>query len=415
MSAGNYTPLSTSEPSNDGAPSSWRGRSSFASAVPDGWLNLHSLKKSKPVVIALGVITLATVFVGTQFTIGEGGFDFRSAGKGGVVPEDVLVHAGLEGNGFSKKWGNVSDVSQFLAGPPANSIRANVIMSYVSWTAGTYRPADSKPQHSKANLSINLQVHVVYTAMLADRVAIIPPLTPDLAHVGGKPKQVPPINFGEIFDIPQLRKSLNWPVLEWSEVKKAAYDVPLSHETTPVDGVVMDELGCWGIRTVGNKGSKDPGHSVHEMLLQLGELNVGVGMPVRLLTSSYLGSLAEIDCSYTVLPSDALATPDNYHVKVWSMAAALFPDGRKRVLDANTARFPTQFGKKEWIAPDEQLAVFDNTYGVSAYVPYEWFQDFSPMWRYVGRYLRFTPRVEGIADEYLRRMFGIGQNDAIPL
>lgn len=97
------------------------------------------------------------------------------------------------------------------------------------------------------------------------------------------------------------------------------------------------------------------------------------------------------------------------------MAAALFPDGRKRVLDANTARFPTQFGKKEWIAPDEQLAVFDNTYGVSAYVPYEWFQDFSPMWRYVGRYLRFTPRVEAIADEYVRRMFGIGENDAIPL
>ncbi|KIO19390.1 hypothetical protein M407DRAFT_223117 [Tulasnella calospora MUT 4182] len=226
--------------------------------------------------------------------------------------------------------------------------------------------------------------------MLSDRVAIIPPLTPDLAHVGGKPKQVPPINFGEIFDIPRLRKELNWPVLEWSEVKKAAYDVPLSYETTPMDGVVMDELGCWGVRTVGNKGNKDPGHSVHEMLLQL-------------------------DCSYTVLPNDALASPDNYHVKVWSMAAALFPDGRKRVLDANTARFPTQFGKKEWIAPDEQLAVFDNTYGVSAYIPYEWFQDFSPMWRFVGRYLHFTPRVEGIADEYVRRMFGLGKGDAVPL
>lgn len=123
MSAGNYAPLNTSEPPNDGAPLSWRGRSSFASTVPDGWLNIHSLKKSKPVVIALGVITLVTVFVGTQFTIGEGGFDFRSAGKGEVVPEDVLVHHGLEGNGFSKKWGNVSDVSQFLVGPPANSIR----------------------------------------------------------------------------------------------------------------------------------------------------------------------------------------------------------------------------------------------------------------------------------------------------
>ncbi|KIO19389.1 hypothetical protein M407DRAFT_30963 [Tulasnella calospora MUT 4182] len=155
MSGGNYTPLNTSEPGNDGALSSWRGRGVFASAVPDGWLNLHSLKKSKPVVIALGVITLVTVFVGTQFTFGEDGFDFRSAGKGGVVPEEVLIGAGWGGSAVSKKWGNVSDVSQFLVGPPANSIRenlkpgvqyvtgwnaggmTNVIMSYVSRTVDT--------------------------------------------------------------------------------------------------------------------------------------------------------------------------------------------------------------------------------------------------------------------------------------
>lgn len=174
------------------------------------------------------------------------------------------------------------------------SQRYHVIRESGSW----HLPAPPTRSHKTRTLTslfnpplLNLQAHVVYTAILSDRVAIIPPLTPDLAHVGGKPKQVPPITFGEIFDIPHLRKALNWPVLEWSEVKKAAYDVPLSHETTPVDGVVMEELGCWGIRTVGNKGSQDPGHSVHEMLLQLGELDVGVDLPVRLLTSSGLGSL----------------------------------------------------------------------------------------------------------------------------
>ncbi|KIO19396.1 hypothetical protein M407DRAFT_30970 [Tulasnella calospora MUT 4182] len=154
------------------------------SIVQDGWLNFHSLKKSKPVFIALGVITLVTVFVGTQFTIGEDGFDFRGAGKGGVVPEEVL----------------------FLVGPPANSIRENLnpgVQYVTGWNAGGMTNV-IMPYNAKLLVEpplLNLQVHVVYTAMLSDRVAIIPPLTPDLAHVGGKPKQVPPINFGEIFDI----------------------------------------------------------------------------------------------------------------------------------------------------------------------------------------------------------------------
>lgn len=107
--------------------------------------------------------------------------------------------------------------------------------------------------------------------MLSDRVAIVPPLAPDLAHIGGKANQVPPINFGEIFDMPRLRKELNWPVLEWADIKIAAYDLPLSRETTPVPGAVMEELGCWGISSASKKENKNVGHSVLEMLLQLGE------------------------------------------------------------------------------------------------------------------------------------------------
>ncbi|KAG9008426.1 hypothetical protein FRB90_008890 [Tulasnella sp. 427] len=154
----------------------------------------------------------------------------------------------------------------------------------------------------------------------------------------------------------------------------------------------MDELGCWGVRTAGFKGDRrDPGHSVHEMLLQL-------------------------DCSYTILLPDALARPDNYHVKVWSMVSALFPSGRERILSSREhVTYPTQFGAKKPIPPDEHIAVFDNTYGVSAETPYEWFLDYSPMWRFVARWLRFTPRVEGIAEAYMRRMFGLGEGEEIPL
>ncbi|KAG8986692.1 hypothetical protein FRB90_003843 [Tulasnella sp. 427] len=134
MSGGTYFPLRTSdnadEPSTN-SPSStfaWRAKSAET---------LHSLRKSKPVVVALGLITLATIFVGTRFTIGDGAFDFRTS-AGQVVPESLDATA-WEGNGISRKWGNVSDVSRFLMGPPANSIRDNLKPDFLyvtGWNAG---------------------------------------------------------------------------------------------------------------------------------------------------------------------------------------------------------------------------------------------------------------------------------------
>lgn len=59
-----------------------------------------------------------------------------------------------------------------------------------------------------------LQINLIYLGLITDRVAIIPEFIP--SHIGG---HVPPIPFGEVFDVPRLRNELGKPVLEWREVK----------------------------------------------------------------------------------------------------------------------------------------------------------------------------------------------------
>lgn len=51
------------------------------------------------------------------------------------------------------------------------------------------------------------------------------------SHIGGS---VPPISFGEVFDVPRLRDLIGRPVLEWREVKDT------SSET-------VDDIGCWNL------------------------------------------------------------------------------------------------------------------------------------------------------------------------
>lgn len=104
-------------------------------------------------------------------------------------------------------------------------------------------------------------------------------------------------------------------MLEWADIRRAAYDVPLSYDTVPVPGVVLDELGCWGLLTPGSKGIKDAKHPVHEMLLRSGELCA----LFRVSVFHDTGVTPHIDCSYTDLPPDALIVPDHYHIKLWSM------------------------------------------------------------------------------------------------
>ena len=72
-------------------------------------------------------------------------------------------------------------------------------------------------------------MNLLYLAKITERLPILPPFVPS-DHLG----RVGNIDFGEIFDMPTLRKGLQMPVLEWHEVKNQN-----SSET--------DELGCWNV------------------------------------------------------------------------------------------------------------------------------------------------------------------------
>jgi hypothetical protein len=75
------------------------------------------------------------------------------------------------------------------------------------------------------------------------------------SHIGG---HVPPIAFGDVFDMHRLRQSLGRPVLEWREVKD------LSNPETEV-------IGCWNTWESAQNNEHTPRTSVVPGILHLGK------------------------------------------------------------------------------------------------------------------------------------------------
>lgn len=114
------------------------------------------------------------------------------------------------------------------------------------------------------------------------------------------------------------------------------------------------------------------------------------------------------------------------HAYFWSLAALAFPEQRQAHLVEPLAS--PEHGVS--LPPDEHLLCYDYLYYVCAHQvrfllpslgwsisndaltqPFEFEYDFSPAWRYVAQYMHFTPRLEHLADEYVRRALGITDGD----
>jgi hypothetical protein len=89
-------------------------------------------------------------------------------------------------------------------------------------------------------------------AEITDRIPILAMFTP--SHIGG---HVPPIAFGDVFDMPRLRQALGRPVLEWREVKD------LQNPDTEI-------IGCWNTWESVQSNEHAPRFSVVPNLLSLG-------------------------------------------------------------------------------------------------------------------------------------------------
>ncbi|KAF8913143.1 hypothetical protein CPB84DRAFT_1812062 [Gymnopilus junonius] len=256
-----------------------------------------------------------------------------------------------------------SESQNYLKGPPANNFRDNLFsnIKYItSWISAGW--TNDVMTYASMNL--------IYLGILTDRVPILPMFVP--SHIGG---DVPPINFGDVFDVSRLAKNIRKPVLEWHQVKNSS-----SRE--------LDELGCWNIWEAVQDREQFPRRSVVPDLLSL-------------------------DLSYTKAPTWIKIIPryeHDQHSSFSALATLGFPEIRKEQI-VEPLESPYHHIK---LPPDEQVLCYDYLYYVSAHQPYEFDFDYSPAWLFVGQHMHWTPRLVSLAEEYLRRAFGTQANDETP-
>jgi hypothetical protein len=215
--------------------------------------------------------------------------------------------------------------------------------------------------------------NLIYLGLITDRVPIIPMFTPSHVNTNG-PGTL--FAFGDVFDVPRLRKSLNKPLLEWREVK----DYDGSNE--------VDELGCWNVwEAVQSNAGFPRGSSVIDHL--------------------------KLDISYTRMPSWIKLIPGfepDQHSSFWALAPFGFPETRAANLVPPLASPLHQV----LLPPDDHVLCFDYLYYMCASQPHEYEKDYSPAWRYVGQYMRWTKSVESLADSYVRQTIGVQPGEPTP-
>jgi len=212
-------------------------------------------------------------------------------------------------------------------------------------------------------------MNLIYLAIITDRIPIIPVFVP--SHIGN----VPPIDFGLVFDVPRLRKSLGIPVLEWNEVKDRHSEA-------------VEEIGCWNTWEAVQTRDAYPRRSPNPDQLKL-------------------------DISYTKAPTWIKLIPNfehDMHSTFWALAALAFPETRA----ANLVPPLESPNNHVLLPPDEHVLCYDYLYFVCANQPYEMEFDYSPAWRFVGQYMRWSPTVERLADQYVRRAIAIEEDEPTP-
>lgn len=228
--------------------------------------------------------------------------------------------------------------------------------------------------------------------MISSRIPILPPFPPSLSHIGKGGKY---INYGEVFDLPRLRRSLRTPILEWKDVKQ---------EGSPV----VDALGCWSIWA----GMTTSGAYMRNTLIN--HLNLGkYNICKRCLRDA---DVVGIDISYTSIPHAPLVhNSTDPHTSFWDLSSLLFPKGRKAALSLSTTKHFLSPIRDVTLEPNEQLACFDIMYFVGARRPFEWEEAYSPAWRFVATHVHWNPTLFTLAETYVRKVFGLNEDDSIPL
>ncbi|KZT51348.1 hypothetical protein CALCODRAFT_138136 [Calocera cornea HHB12733] len=251
-------------------------------------------------------------------------------------------------------------IGQFLMDAPGESFEDNLRSEHQYIT--------SWPSAGWTN-DVMTYANLIHLALLTSRIPILPPFAP--SHL---PQEAgfPPV--GEVFDIPRLSKAIGIPILEWKDVKRQ-------------DSDDWEVLGCWSTWSTWQDSHRP----------------------------SYVLPRLKLDVSYTGLPDDFKLfhdNPNDYHVSLNKLVQLAFPSGRNAALVQHQPVAAQRSGLT--IEPSEHLLCYDYLYYTGVDTAFEWWYDWSPQWRFVGTHMHWTPRVEGIAKEYLMNHFGTNDVDSVP-
>ncbi|KAJ7493292.1 hypothetical protein B0H11DRAFT_2228073 [Mycena galericulata] len=228
-------------------------------------------------------------------------------------------------------------------------------------------------------------MNLIYLALITERVPIIPPFTP-FNHT----RRTPVLDFGEVFDVTRLQNVMGKPLLEWHQVKDP-------HSAT------VDVLGCWHTRPAALNMKSQRTQPYQSQAGSVPQFRDSASSHVTLQTISYTTAP-----NWTLLRSDD--AKEQEHSTFWSLASLTFPDR-----DASEIQDPEpSFIRGVSLEPDQHLLCFDDLTLVSARNPWEYSQEMSPAWRFVGKHMHWNPRIQHIADLYTRKALGVGPQDRIP-
>ncbi|KAJ3916990.1 hypothetical protein F5877DRAFT_80388 [Lentinula edodes] len=257
------------------------------------------------------------------------------------------------------------DLRLSLNGPPTSQFRENLksdVKYITSWPGAGWTN------------DVMTYANMIYLGFITDRVPVVPMFTPSHVNIGAA-NPVRPIAFGDVFDVPLMRKLTGKAILEWREVKDA-------------ESEDVDEIGCWNIwesvqyREHAPRGSAAPDH-------------------------------LKLDISYTKTPPWIKLIPDfehDSHTTFWSLARLAFPQALHE--DLGTPLPSPLHGVSR--PPDAQMMCYDYMYYVCAQQPYEYETDYSPAWRYVAQYMHWVPSLQNLANVYLNRAFGVPEDGPTP-
>ncbi|KAF8528126.1 hypothetical protein BU17DRAFT_81363 [Hysterangium stoloniferum] len=255
-------------------------------------------------------------------------------------------------------------VSKLVVGEPTAGFQENLrpdLQYITTWVSGGWTN------------DFMAYINLIYLAMISSRIPIIPPFAP--SHVsmdGGFPY------FSDIFDLPLLSESIGQVILEWKDVKNSSSEQ-------------RDMLGCWSIWGLVGSESENPQKDGRPSMI-----------PWKL----------HLDVAYTSLPPSTEVFGQLW-VKFWSLAKLGFPSHRQPALAEAVVRRPAP-ESQQYIPPDERLLCWDFLYFVAAQDTDEWWHEWSPAWRFVGKYARWNKKLEEIARGYIQRTLGVEESDTLP-